>query len=135
PATLVASMAIGLFAGTRWLSAVLLPFLGMSDWRVERPVFPGDTIWSRVSIVEARLTSDGQRYVLELRFDVFAHRGAQAPVQTGATARRTPEREERVMTFNARFLARDHRSHDVGNEPPGSRYWSCQCLTTPPTRR
>src|SRR5882757_907342 len=68
PATLSASMAIGLFGTSKWLHAILMPFVGMSEWRVERPVFPGDTISARITVQDKRLTSDGVRHILELLF-------------------------------------------------------------------
>jgi acyl dehydratase len=94
PATLVASMAIALFGSTRWLSPVLMFFVGMSDWRVEHPVHPGDTIFAKVTLDGIRATSDGQRHVLRLVFEVFASGGPHKP-------------ECRVMIFAASWMAKD----------------------------
>jgi 3-hydroxybutyryl-CoA dehydratase len=100
PATLTASMAIGLFGTSKWLHAILLPFVGMAEWRVERPVFPGDTISARITVQNKRLTSDGVRHILELFIEVFAVRGH--PGETTPTSG-----IERVMTFTPRFMIQD----------------------------
>lgn len=92
PATLVASMGIGLFAATRWLHAVLVVFVGMNDWRAEKPVFRGDSIFARTTIDDVHLTSDGERSVLSLLFEIFAYRDGQSI---------------RVMRYTARFLVKD----------------------------
>jgi 3-hydroxybutyryl-CoA dehydratase len=100
PATLVSMMALSLFASTNWLRAVLLPFLGMSEWRIEHPVFQRDTIRSKVTVEDIRLTSDGQRYIVKLYFEVLAHRGKIGVEET-------KKEEERVMYFTALFMAKD----------------------------
>ena len=100
PATLTASMAIGLFGTSKWLHAILLPFIGMAEWRVERPVFPGDTITARITVQGKRPTSDGKRHIMELLFEVFADRGE--PDAAGGAAG-----PERVMTFTPRFMLQD----------------------------
>jgi len=97
PATLTASMAIGLFGTSKWLHAILMPFIGMAEWRVERPVFPRDTIRATVTVRGIRQTSDGRRHILELLIEVFAERGA------GNTLPDAPALE-RVMTFNPKFM-------------------------------
>jgi|SRR5512143_542140 acyl dehydratase len=100
PATLTASMAIGLFGTSKWLHAILLPFIGMGEWRVERPVFPGDTVSAKVTVQNKRVTSDGKRHVLELLIEVFAVRG-----ESGTSA--STAGVERVMTFTPRFMIQD----------------------------
>lgn len=100
PATLTASMAIGLFGTSKWLHAILMPFIGMSEWRVERPVFPHDTISAKVTVQGKRMTSDGKRHILELLIEVFADRTQPDAADPGQT-------KERVMTFNPKFMIRD----------------------------
>lgn len=97
PATLTASIAIALFGSTRWLHAVLMFFVGMSDWQVQQPVLPGDTLEAQVTIQGLRPTSDGQRFVLSLLFEVFATSGPSAD-------------RKRVMNFTAKFMARDQQT-------------------------
>ena len=98
PATMVQAMAIGLFAQTRWLAAVIVVFVGVADWRAEKPVFPGDTVRARVSLAGMRPTSDGKSHILDVLFEVFARRGRKRAEATT---------DPRVMLFTARFLARD----------------------------
>lgn len=92
PATLVASMGIGLFAATRWLHAVLVIFVGMNDWKAEKPVFRGDTISARTTIDDVKLTSDGVRSVLSVLFEIFVYRDGE---------------RTRAMKYTARFMVRD----------------------------
>ena len=100
PATLTCTMAIAMFSGTRWLHAILMPFIGMTDMRVERPVFPGDTISANVTVTGIRLTSDKKRYVLELKMEVFAE-----AVAKGSSQRVREKR--RVMSFAPQFMLQD----------------------------
>jgi acyl dehydratase len=100
PATLTASMAIGLFGTSKWLHAILLPFVGMSEWRVEGPVFPHDTISAKVTVQNKRATSDGKRHILELLIEVFADRVQSDAPGSGTT-------RERVMTITPKFMIQD----------------------------
>ncbi len=94
PATLVASIGIGLFAATRWLHAVLVIFIGMNDWKAEKPVFRGDTISARTTIDDVRLTSDGERSVLSVLFEIFVHKNGG---------------RIRAMKYTAKFMVRDQQ--------------------------
>lgn len=94
PATLVTPIAIGLFASTRWFSALLIAFVGMDRWKVEGPTFPGDRIDASVTVDEVTVTSDGQRRVITFVFDVFATRTASSGTE-----------RVKVMDFAAKFLA------------------------------
>jgi acyl dehydratase len=107
PAPMLLSIAIGLWGETRWLQAILLPFVGLSDWRLEKAVFPGDTIWSKVTIQDLKPTSKGDRFLMDLFFEVFAHRAdmtepASQQQEGGANGNGT-----RVMYFTTRFLVGD----------------------------
>lgn len=99
PATLTAAMAIALFGSTRWLHAILMPFVGMTDLKVEGPVFPKDTISVTVTVMEKRLTSDGKRYVLGLKMEVYAENsGANSHAGAG---------KRKVITFFPKFMIQD----------------------------
>jgi 3-hydroxybutyryl-CoA dehydratase len=97
-AMMVASMAVGLFAATRWLSAVIGIFVGITDWRAEAPVYAGDTVWARATLAELRKTSRGDGYLTSFLFEVFAERG-QGRAGEGSSVR--------AMQFTIRFLCGD----------------------------
>lgn len=108
PAPMILSLAISLWGETRWLQAILLPFVGLTEWRLEAPVYPGDTIWAKVTVSGLKPTSKGQRHLLDLHFEVMAHRGQiDQPVEPGQNSEVASE-EVRAMYFTARFLVGDH---------------------------
>jgi acyl dehydratase len=107
PAPMILSMAIGLWGETRWLEAILLPFVGLSEWRLEAPVFPGDTIWCKVRVHDLKPTSSGARYLMDLFFEVFAHRAQGTDPALKGQRGETGGNETRVMYFTARFLVGD----------------------------
>jgi acyl dehydratase len=71
--------------------------VGAGEWRVEKPVFPGDTIYAMVTPSELTTTSKGGN-LLEILVEVYARRG-------GAEA--ASAEDPRVMRFNLRFLVKD----------------------------
>jgi acyl dehydratase len=58
----------GLFSG----SAIAM--LGIQDWKFTRPVFIGDTLHATIEIVSKRLTSKGDRGIVERRFELVNQR-------------------------------------------------------------
>ncbi len=68
---LVLSMATGLSAKTGHLAGTALAFLGIEDWRFCAPVFFGDSIRLRWTVVEKRLTSDGSAGVLKRHMEIL----------------------------------------------------------------
>lgn len=94
PAPLTLAVAISQWGITGWLSRVLGVFVGVRDWRVLAPVFPGDTISSAVTVGALRATSDNVRHILDLEFATRAVRAS-----SGAT--------EGVMRFMAAFVVQD----------------------------
>ena len=45
-------------------------FLGIDSWKAVKPVFIGDTIHLDISIADKRLTKDGRRAILGMRYEV-----------------------------------------------------------------
>ncbi len=68
---LVLSMATGLSARTGHLTGTALAFLGVENWRFNAPVFFGDSIRLRWTVLEKRLTSDGGAGVLKRRMEIL----------------------------------------------------------------
>ena len=68
---LVLSIATGLSARTGHLTGTALAFLGVENWRFNAPVFFGDSIRLRWTVLEKRLTSDGGAGVLKRRMEIL----------------------------------------------------------------
>lgn len=79
--TLGMSIATGLSARIGQLDGTAIAALGVDEWRFEKPIFLGDTITLRTTVVEARVTSKPDRGVLVRRMDLLNQRGER--VQTG----------------------------------------------------
>lgn len=94
PAPLTLAVAISQWGITGWLSRVLGVFVGLKEWRVLAPVFPGDTISSSVTVAALTPTSDGVRHILDLEFRTQAVRAS-----SGAA--------EEVMRFTATFVVQN----------------------------
>lgn len=58
--------------------------LGWNDWSFKAPIVAGDSIGATISVEEMRLTSAGDRGVVQLRFDVTNQHGIT--VQSGRNA-------------------------------------------------
>ena len=86
PGLLIAAFAVGMMEGV--LGPHVLAALALDEFRFQRPVRPGDTIHTRVSIMSKRDTSDGARGVLQVGVEVFN------------------QGDEKVMGFNGTFLMR-----------------------------
>ncbi|MGW4335429.1 MaoC/PaaZ C-terminal domain-containing protein [Rhodococcus koreensis] len=62
--------------------AATIALLGIRDWKFMKPIFAGDTVHAVIEITDKRLTSDGQRGVLERAYTLVNQRGET--VQQGA---------------------------------------------------
>ena len=73
----------------------------------EAPIYPGDTIWAKVSVKDIKPTSKGKRHLLDLHFEVITHRGSNdQPLKTGRSSDVVAE-EVCAMNFTTRFLVGD----------------------------
>jgi acyl dehydratase len=77
---LVFSIGTGLFSRADPLDSIA--FLGM-EWRLLKPVFFGDTIHVRSTLVDTRVTSSGDRAIVEHMREVRNQR--EEVVQSGTT--------------------------------------------------
>ena len=68
---LVLSLVTGLRTLSGWFVGSTLAFLEIRSWRFLRPVFPGDTIYARCTIVEKKPTSKPDRGVVVQRIQVL----------------------------------------------------------------
>ena len=69
PGLMTASIAAGMLEDI--LGPYTIAALGLDEFRFTAPVFPGDTLRSRVTVEEKKVTSDGRRGVLTSRVTVF----------------------------------------------------------------
>ncbi|WP_449252936.1 MaoC/PaaZ C-terminal domain-containing protein [Brevundimonas naejangsanensis] len=79
--TLCLSICTGLSARIGHLDGTAIAALGINDWKFVKPVFIGDTVTLRTTVVEARVTSKPDRGVLVRRMDLSNQKGEL--VQTG----------------------------------------------------
>ncbi len=79
--TLCLSICTGLSARIGHLDGTAIAALGVDDWKFVKPVFIGDTVTLRTTVVEARTTSKPDRGVLVRRMDLLNQHGEL--VQTG----------------------------------------------------
>ncbi|PHQ66451.1 MAG: dehydratase [Sneathiella sp.] len=78
---LVLSIATGLSARIGDLDGTALAALGIDEWRFHAPVFFGDTIYLRSTVLEARPTSKPDRGVLRRKMEILNQDGVV--VQSG----------------------------------------------------
>jgi acyl dehydratase len=78
---LVLSTAIGLMSQLNWIDGTALGLLGIA-WDFRGPVRLGDTIFARVTPLEARPSNKPERGVLKIGFEVVNQR--EEVVQTGS---------------------------------------------------
>jgi acyl dehydratase len=69
---LAMSIAIGLFAQAGVLDEGVIGMLGL-DWKFAKPVMIGDTIYSRVTVLEKRMTRSPGRGIVKFGFAVVTH--------------------------------------------------------------
>lgn len=79
--TLGMSIATGLSAQLGQLIGTAIAALGVDEWRFLAPIFLGDTVHLRTTVVTARATSKPDRGVLTRRMELINQRGVI--VQTG----------------------------------------------------
>jgi len=68
--------------------------LGFSEWRYLAPLFVGDTVHVEVEITGKRLTSDGERGVIDRRIRLVRHDGAVVQQGTAQMMVRVRARKE-----------------------------------------
>jgi acyl dehydratase len=67
----VYSVALGLVSQTNVFGEAIIAFLGAERVRHLQPCYAGTTLRVKVTILDARPTSDGRRGVVSARYDVF----------------------------------------------------------------
>jgi|TARA_A100001391_G_scaffold152882_1_gene110643 acyl dehydratase len=73
--TLCLSICTGLSARIGYLDGTAIAALGIDDWKFFKPVFIGDTVTLRSTVVEARKTSKPDRGVLVRRMELLNQHG------------------------------------------------------------
>lgn len=71
---LVLSMATGLRMQSGLFTGTVLAFMGIENWQFKQVVLIGDTIRSRVEVVEAKATSKPDRGVVKQRVQILNQR-------------------------------------------------------------
>ncbi|MBX2881948.1 MAG: hypothetical protein KTR32_18515 [Granulosicoccus sp.] len=75
--------------------------LGWKEWTFHKPLFIGDSIWATISVETMRLTSKGDRGIVELGFDVQNQKNEQ--VQSGSNVllmrRLEPDNQSKSSVF------------------------------------
>lgn len=85
---LTLALALGLVVQTGFFGDGVIAWLGLDEVRAARPVFPGDTIYVSVVVLDHVLTSKPGRGRLRLRYEVLN------------------QHDEVVMTFTSSLLVR-----------------------------
>lgn len=68
------SMLTGLLDRTGLFSGTAIAMLGIRDWTFPAPIFIGDTIHFRLTIVDVRRTRSGDRGVVQRHFELLNQR-------------------------------------------------------------
>ena len=69
------SMMTGLLDRTGLFEGSVVAMLGIRDWRFKAPIFVGDTLHFEMEIVSKRLTSKGDRGIVDRKFGLINQRG------------------------------------------------------------
>lgn len=69
------SLMTGLMDRTGLFSGSAIAMLGIKDWQFKAPIFVGDTLHFEMDIVSKRLTSNGDRRIVERKFRLLNQRG------------------------------------------------------------
>lgn len=69
------SMVTGLLDRTGLFGGSVIAMLGIRDWRFEAPIFVGDTLHFDMEIISKRLTSKGDRGIVDRKFYLLNQRG------------------------------------------------------------
>jgi acyl dehydratase len=64
----------GLMDRAGWFDGSAIAMLGIDQWRFRAPIFVGDTIHCRLEIMGKRLTSAGDRGILDRKFSIVNQR-------------------------------------------------------------
>jgi acyl dehydratase len=72
------SMMTGLLDRSGLFGGSAIAMLGIRDWQFKAPVFVGDTLHFEMEIVSKRLTSDGDRGIIDRKFSLINQRGEVA---------------------------------------------------------
>ena len=83
------SIMTGLAARTGMLDGSALAFLGIEDWKFQKPIFFGDTIHARTTIADVRPSSKPGQGVVKRRIEIVNQRGEVAQAGTFVTLVRT----------------------------------------------
>lgn len=75
PGALVYSLSEGLVIQQGWIHRTGLAFLGLDNWRINRPVRPGDTIWVEVEVKDRRETKNPERGIVTTHHAVLNQKG------------------------------------------------------------
>ncbi|MDT5096727.1 MAG: hypothetical protein QOC76_464 [Mycobacterium sp.] len=88
-------MMTGLMDRSGIFSGSAIAMLDITEWRFEKPVFVGDTLSATVEIVSKRLTSSGDRGVVDRLFRITNQRGEVVQVgHIGLMIRLSPQQTE-----------------------------------------
>ena len=83
------SIMTGLAARTGMLDGSALAFIGIEDWKFQKPIFFGDTIHARTTIADVRAASKPGQGVVKRRIEIVNQRGEVAQAGTFVTLVRT----------------------------------------------
>ncbi len=86
------SICTGLSARIGHMEGTAIALLGVEGWRFLKPVFIGDTVTLRTTVLEARLSAKGGRGVVKRRMELLNQHGEV--VQDGITAVMVKARED-----------------------------------------
>jgi acyl dehydratase len=59
------ALCMGMQTSAFEFADTMIGAVGLTDWRFKAPLFIGDTVHVEIEIVGKRVTSDGQRYIVE----------------------------------------------------------------------
>ena len=78
------AICTGLSARIGHMDGTAIAMLGVEDWRFHRPIFIGDTVTLRTTVLEARVSGRGGRGVVKRRMELLNQHGEV--VQGGTTS-------------------------------------------------
>lgn len=86
---LIYSIAAGLVYASGINEGTLLALLEITDWKMEAPVFDGDTIHLEQEVIDSRLTSSGNKGVVTFDRRIVNQRGERVQRMRGTYLYRT----------------------------------------------
>ncbi len=69
------AIATGLMSQAGWFMGSAVAILAIDQWKFLKPIFPGDTLHCEVEIVSRRLTSSGERGLVERKISLINQDG------------------------------------------------------------